>query len=118
MTLQLNQVLNNTATVEVTYSDLGQCKITYRPGVITPESIAELKATDEDNATEGLIEQICKLVVTWEIEDDGAMLPITPDNCRKLPIALLGTILRGIMKEIRMGKDDEPASGEGSFSTP
>jgi len=77
--------------------------LTYRPSGITPETEDRLEAfVKEQKVGQSMIALLLDTLVSWDITDDkGKTLPINDAQLRKLPLALLGQMVRTITEDMR-----------------
>jgi len=79
-----------------------------RPGVLTPAREAEIRAVDEDSASEPLVELMSELVIEWDMNDDnGVLIPLTREGLMNTPIIVLGLVMSGISEDFAARADEE-----------
>ncbi len=107
MTVTLEKLLSNTASVEVSYGE-DTITLEYYPGKVTEETLASLsklaKAKDEDAMVEGfrtLNTVLCSLIKSWDIMSGEQMLPVTMEYLPQLPVMLRARMSQAILKDFR-----------------
>ncbi len=107
MTVTLEKLLSNTASVEVAYGE-DTITLEYYPGKVTEETLATIgklgKIKDEDAMVEGfhsLNVVLCSLIKSWDILAGDDMFPITVENMLQLPIALRAKMSQAILRDFR-----------------
>src|SRR5262245_35314991 len=120
MPLDLAQLLARTARVEVAYA--GETfGVEYLPHALTADLQARLSssvtaATDDPaQAVRGLLELIPLLVADWEIESDGAPVPVDASALGGFPLGLLAAIATAITSDLA---DPNRVATEGAAETP
>lgn len=122
------------ATMEIRYFD-ETAMLTYRPNAITEEMIGRFTEIDKaqrerqkaldagDEAPELDVSQLdvlndvlAEVCVMWDVlDDDGVMVPFTPEELRKLPIAFKQEVFRQIIEDYAGNQKQSSArSGAGS----
>jgi len=84
--------------------DLGegdQLTISYKPNALTlADEQALVDAQADGTATAKVADQLCKLLVLWDVVDeDDTPLPITPETMDTLPGAVLASVLTAIRED-------------------
>ena len=109
--MKLSQVLGSTRTVSITLGDEA-LEVTYRPGAVTPASLARATAaldgaTDERSsqlaAIDLMVQFLGDVLVSWNLTDeDGTELPTNRETLQLLPIEALARVFAAIQ-----GGDDQ-----------
>lgn len=102
MPISLAQLKGNIRTINVTYfSD--NLAVTYRPSELTPQNQSIINDKIEAGEAKNiLIEMLCKVMITWDVVDEeGVMLPITPETLAQAPGPLLLAISEAIGEDAR-----------------
>lgn len=89
MPLSLVDLQRNKRTIPVE-TPFGELEIVYRPSAITQDAI-----------TSGSIyETLAEGLEVWDLLDEGQMVPITVENLKALPHALILPIFHAIMEDV------------------
>lgn len=102
MPISLAQLKGNVRTINVAYfSD--NLAVTYRPSELTPQNQSEINDKIEAGEAKNiLIETLCQVMISWDVVDDeGTMLPITPETLAQAPGPLLLAISEAIGEDAR-----------------
>jgi hypothetical protein len=103
--MKLSKVLGATRTVSI---DLGgeTLDVTFRPGAVTPASLARATAAFNENTDERssqlaaidlMVQFLGDVLVSWNLtDDDGAELPTSRDTLQLLPIEALARVFAAI----------------------
>jgi hypothetical protein len=107
MGIRLSNVLGATAQASIEFGGEGSLEITYRPGAITPASLARLQeaaATEADGTTSAQIESV-KLIVcfladvltSWNLlAEDDSPIGTDLDALEQLPFELLARVFAAV----------------------
>ncbi|MCE7982543.1 MAG: hypothetical protein DYG89_15235 [Caldilinea sp. CFX5] len=104
-----------TVVIDVEGEPLG---VTYRPSEITPATeAAMMDQVDGSRAGGGLCKLLTKVLIGWElVGDDEKPYPTTEAALRKLPIAFLGVVVKGITDDLRPNGTSAAALNDGSVA--
>ena len=116
--MKLSQVLSETKTVSIELS--GETLIiTFRPGGVTPASLARATAAFESNLDEHhaqiaaidlMVQFLGDVLVAWNLtDDDGTTLPTNRETLELLPIEALARVFSAIQ-----GGDDRLGEAQGT----
>lgn len=108
MPLTLEKLRIGRATIPVKYGD-EEVRVTYRAGLITPAWQAGLRLKNH----EVMVREICAVVESWDVTEDGQVCPITPDVIGRVPLPLLEKILLTILWDTSPGKTNAVTSDAG-----
>lgn len=102
MPIRLSELMRDTRTLTLTVGE-DTLTVTYRPGGITPETEDRLESlAQEQRVGQSLIALLLDTLTGWDITDDkGKALPVTEAQLRRLPLALLGQLVRAITEDMR-----------------
>ena len=94
----------------------GGLQVSYLPAVVTPALMSKILAgVDSDDPAASLAayrDTIPVFLDSWDLEDDGVPVPITPEGVDNVPLAILNLVLEGILED-----RDRRASEEGNASS-
>ena len=91
--------------------------VVYTPYNITPDveiEIANLEA--QYGKQSGIAKFLSMVVVEWDVEKDGAPVPIEYEAICGVPTIILGAVLGAIMAHMQPGRDEKKVSGGASSS--
>ncbi len=81
----------------------GSLKVHYRPSVLTPEYFNKLQTQMDDASNsekqEISIQNICNIVVSWDLADNGVPVPITAEALSKIPQVILTAVFNEVEKD-------------------
>ena len=98
--VKLSQLQGRTARISVSIGEV-ELSLKVRPNAMTPARELELQEADGSDAVRSLIEFFCDFVVEWDLtEDDGTVLPITPEVVGSLPSGVMLSVLRHAQAEV------------------
>ncbi len=102
MPIRLSELMRDTRTVTLAVGE-ESLTVSYRPGGITPETEDRLEAFAQNQKVgASMIALLLDTLTGWDITDDkGKTLPVTEAQLRKLPLALLGQLVRAITEDMR-----------------
>jgi len=108
MPLTLEKLRIGRATIPVKYA--GEVvRVTYRAGLITPAWQADLRLSQ----LEVVVRDICAVVESWDLTENGETYPLKPDAVAKLPRPLLVEILLTVLYDTSPGKTNSVTSDVG-----
>jgi len=112
--MKVGQLVKDARTVQVDVEG-EPLNVTYRPSEITPATeSAMMDQVDGSRAGGGLCKLLAKVLVSWElVGDDDKPYPTTEAALRKLPIAFLGIVVKGITDDLRPNGPSAAASNDG-----
>lgn len=122
MPISLSAITGKTKSVAVEWEG-ETITVSYSPAQYTPNYIDALNAKQraaesiEDATEQGrqFAEMACEVVKAWDIQDEnGAVLPATPDNMALLPVALIQAMIVAITVDLRPNENGG-ATVSGSF---
>lgn len=93
--MELKDVLKKERTIAIKFQD-ENLTVTYRVNSITPEFLSGL---DNTTSHEVAVGHITRRIVSWDLTEDGKMIPLTREAVSKLPTNLLWTILGGLVDD-------------------
>lgn len=108
MPLTVEKLRIGRATIAVPYGE-DTVSVTYRAGEITPAWQAGLRLSNH----ESVAKEICAVVESWDITENGEPYPLVVDKAVKLPLPLLRKILSDILYDVSPGKAIAVTSGGG-----
>lgn len=112
--MKVGQLVKDARTVAVDVEG-EPLNVTYRPSEITPATeAAMMDQVDGSRAGGGLCKLLAKVLVGWElVGEDEKPYPTTEAALRKLPIAFLGLVVKGITDDMRPNGQSAAASNAG-----
>lgn len=91
--------------------------VEYRPMSYTPEQLDKMqadaaKAKDPKAAVAGMVDQMLKLLVSWDLtQDDGSTpIPITAEGLRGVPLNVYTEVMRAVARDQTSGEVDAPSA--------
>ena len=84
----------------------------FRLSAITPSTLQALQDADGDKL-EATVQFLCEVLSSWEVEDEGKVLPIEPGELACLPVDFLTAIATAVTADVQVPK----ASMTGSFTS-
>jgi hypothetical protein len=111
MPLTLKHLQSDTATATLEYAG-ETVHLIYKPSSFTPAFIARLAgvekslAAGEEDAFDNMVASLCSLMVSWDVleDDDGAILPVTPDVLSEFEIGFIGALYQALLTDATLGK--------------
>ncbi len=102
MPVRLSDLMRDTRTMTLPVGD-DVLTVTYRPSGITPETEERLAKLGQDQRLgASMIALLTETLTGWDLVDDkGKPLPITEAQLRKLPMRLLGDLVRAMTEDMR-----------------
>lgn len=97
----------------------GSVRIVYKPRAFTPRLekairlAAENEGTDEDAALYRVLQQVCTVIVEWDLratDDAPEPIPLTPEGLQDVPYAFI----MELFEAIRADQEPDPTTGKGS----
>lgn len=115
--MRVGQLVKDARTVQVDVEG-EPLSVTYRPSEITPATeAAMMDQVDGSRAGGGLCKLLTKVLIGWElVGDDDKPYPTTEAALRKLPIAFLGMVVKGITDDMRPNPPSAATSNGGSIA--
>lgn len=130
MPLELSNLRNNSKALRIDFGAAGDINLVYRPGNVTPNSIRRLQAVvaaedapaddDADAAIEhmdAIIAFVRDIVVRWDLQRNGAVIPLTDEGLGDVPMEVLMRILGDIGEDASLGETTGAASQPASHAT-
>ena len=106
MPITVNEIAANTATVTMFWGE-NSVNITYRPGVVTEKTIAQMLAfADMDESTlmaqmRAFNELLAHLIKAWDVLENNVMFPLEPDRLAELAFMFRAKVIQTILGDIR-----------------
>ena len=78
--------------------------IWYKPWVITPRAMREMRdaSDDEQDSIGRIMDQLCRFVSDWELlDEDGQRLPVTVETMTNLPNPFLLAVLNAVIADMQ-----------------
>ena len=101
----------DTKTVTVEFGEESM-NVEFRLSAITPSTLQALQDADGDKL-EATVQFLCEVLSSWEVEDEGKVLPIEPGELACLPVDFLTAIATAVTADVQVPK----ASMTGSFTS-
>ena len=101
----------DTKTVTVEFGEESM-NVEFRLSAITPSTLQALHDADGDKL-EATVQFLCEVLSSWEVEDEGKVLPIEPGELACLPVDFLTAIATAVTADVQVPK----ASMTGSFTS-
>ena len=101
----------DTKTVTVEFGEESM-NVEFRLSAITPSTLQALQDADGDKL-EATVQFLCEVLSSWEVEDEGKVLPIEPGELACLPVDFLTAIATAVTADVQVPK----ASTTGSFTS-
>ena len=101
----------DTKTVTVEFGEESM-NVEFRLSAITPSTLQALQDADGDKL-EATVQFLCEVLSSWEVEDEGKVLPIEPGELACLPVDFLTAIATAVTADVQVPK----ASMTGSFAS-
>lgn len=104
MTVDLTQMLSKDGHVrgEMKWGD-DVVSFTYDANAYTPEVEAQVLAGADESPAGGLADLLARLLVSWDVTNEGSPFPPTRQNLGTFPVTFLAKLLTTLAKE--MGAD-------------
>ena len=106
MPITVNEIAANTAIVTMLWGE-NTVNITYRPGVVTEKTIAQMLAfADMDESTlmaqmKAFNELLAHLIKEWDVLENDVMFPLEPDRLAELSFMFRAKVIQTILGDIR-----------------
>lgn len=83
-------------------------KITYRPSLITQETLERLDEEDD-----GTLQFLSNTLIEWDVKSSGKKVPLNPKALRPLPLPFLRAVVLSIMRDRGdgVGEAEKPSAG-------
>jgi hypothetical protein len=101
----------DTKTVTVEFGEESM-NVEFRLSAITPSTLQALQDADGDKL-EATVQFLCEVLSSWEVEDEGKVLPIEPGELACLPVDFLTAIATAVTADVQVPK----ATTSGSFTS-
>jgi len=107
--MKASAVANRTKSFKYVCDD-GTMLVTYNENAVTSKALDEVAKAGEGDDTFtrmdlAAIEFLCKVIISWELEeDDGSMVPITPERLKSLPTLFLVDLNEKIQGDLAPGE--------------
>lgn len=101
----------DTKTVTVEFGEESM-NVEFRLSAITPSTLQALQDADGDKL-EATVQFLCEVLSSWEVEDEGRVLPIEPEELACLPVDFLTAIATAVTADVQVPK----ATTTGSFTS-
>ena len=101
----------DTKTVTVEFGEESM-NVEFRLSAITPSTLQALQDADGDKL-EATVQFLCEVLSSWEVEDEGKVLPIEPGELACLPVDFLTAIATAVTADVQVPK----ATMTGSFTS-
>lgn len=115
MPISLADFENDRGTCSVSYRGMTLDRVVYNPSRLNDEltrRVAEVTTATSEAA--GLALALSELILAWDLLDDGAPYPLTPEHLIELPTAFLWAVFAAIQADVRPAEDERKNSGAGS----
>lgn len=111
MPLDLARLAAGVAHLEIPYGDEALA-VDYRPERVTGRTFGLLARAHAggDLDLAGLFAELARLLVAWDLTEDGVPVPTDAPNLERLGMALVGTILRAILADAAQNPTRAPAT--------
>jgi hypothetical protein len=115
--MKLSTVLSETVPLAIPFGS-EKLNVVYKPSVYTPEFESSVEAASEKKDSDALSSMLSGLLESWDLlteNDKGQEVPVPTDvkTLRGLPVKLLATTLRTIVKDFSPNKNASDATGNG-----
>ena len=109
MPISLRALAADRQTLRIDYGEAGDLNITFTPSLVTEKLIRQIRAitadSDVDEMADAINATLLRLVESWDVTDDnGAVIPLTPDGMGDVPIMVRFDILNKLVDEMRLGE--------------
>jgi hypothetical protein len=72
----------------------------YRPGLVTERTQDVLHQLGQDGVFAPLFEELARILITWDLTEDGATVPVTPAAFGRVGIGLVGSVTNAIVRDV------------------
>lgn len=94
--LKISNIVRKEKTVTLDLGDGDELELTYNPYTFDKEFYEKLTAVEDDK----LYHVVADNIKAWNIaDDDGAVIPVTFEFVKTLPLALLQQMWVGVLKD-------------------
>lgn len=91
--------------------------VVYTPYSITPDVEIEIAELEKQYGKQSALAKfLSAVVVEWDVEKDGAVVPIEYEAMCGVPTVILGAVLGAVTSNLAPGRDEGKASGGASSS--
>ena len=114
--MDIGKVMATTQEVDVEFGG-EHCRVRYFPHKFTPRLQSELADVQKAGTpVDTLAPFIVQMVGWWDLQMDGANVPVTLENVVNLPATFLDRVIKAIAEDLSPNR--EPANGSvvGSFT--
>ena len=109
--MKLSAVLADRRTLEIPF-ETDVLTIVYWPSALTPRTISEAMAQEDDNKSQSVVDLLVTVIDEWDLEDgDGEIVPISPEMLETLPVRFLSDVLTAITADTNPNPTNSGNSG-------
>lgn len=109
--MKLSAVLADRRTLEIPF-ETDVLTIVYWPSALTPRTISEAMAQEDDNKSQSVVDLLVTVIDEWDLEDgDGEIVEISPEMLETLPVRFLSDVLTAITADTNPNPTNSGNSG-------
>jgi hypothetical protein len=89
--------LYTTRDVKVTFPGGKSLNVTYAAEELTPKVESDIR---EASNAQQVAQLVALLVKSWDLEDEGQTVELTPERLQTVPLIVLGVVIKAITADI------------------